>query len=259
MSAMCIGARWAVRYQHGEDWQVRILLCQCSESEFSEVMGEDPPEGSGAESRLWYCLTPDADAYPIALSPGFLDGACLYGPTGALLRDQKINRAPSVAAAIYGADWTPTLPEFAESLCFVSDVSYGDPVRLALPSAGPRPLPRMGQPALPAGTPADPLPIEWSVVKGALPASKGRSWRCLGRTESGPGVEAGVPELAIIANGVGLSWKGGQTCMVRSMTEEEMDEEVDARVLPLTTTDAGVRHLDFRGATRKLTETPWPN
>jgi hypothetical protein len=176
------------------------------------------------------------------------------------LRDEKINRAPSVTAPIYGLGWSPSLPEFSENLAFVSGVSLGDPVRLALPAgAAPTALVPLGQPPLPAGTPASALPIEWSLVKGDLPAAQGRTWRCLSRTDAGAGVELDKPGVSIIADGLGICLKAGQSFMVRSMTDAEMDEEVDARVLPLTVTDAGVRHMDFRGATRKLTETPWPN
>ena len=103
------GTRWAVRFEASEDWQVRIILSECTASEYMEVFGVDPPAASAGNRSLGYAPTPDRDVYPLCLEPETLNGAAPYDRTGQLSRPHRITRGPSAVASIYGRQWTPTL------------------------------------------------------------------------------------------------------------------------------------------------------
>ena len=256
--AQALVARGVVRFEPAEDWQTRILLAECTAAEYRAHFGRDPPAASTGNRSLWFALTADRDVFPLCREPEMVNGAVPFDRTGQLSRAHRITRGPSAVAAIYGRQWTPSLSEFAEGLCSASGVSSGAPFRVSSPgaivAAGGAP-----NPPLPAGGPPT-LPNEWSVIQGPLPVAANRSWRSLERADAGAGAVASVvSEISILADGMGLCIKSGKSFLVRSMSDQEVEEEVDARVLPATYTESGARHLEFRKAVRMLTETPWPN
>ena len=94
---------------------------------------------------------------------------------------------------------------------------------------------------------------------GPLPSSSGKKWVRLG--DSSGGIREVIPGLACdycaVGDGCAITYTGGATSLVQSLDADKVEDDVDARVLPILE-DGGVRNRSYRDPVKELTQTTWP-
>ena len=82
---MRVGRRFNVQWEAGEDWQSRIIVGPATRQELVEIMAIDATEEQEKDGKIWFCLTPDLDVYPMLVDSPELRGVELLENDGQVL------------------------------------------------------------------------------------------------------------------------------------------------------------------------------
>ncbi|CAK0807986.1 unnamed protein product, partial [Prorocentrum cordatum] len=242
----------------GRDWQVSIIIWECSAGEYTDVVGDPAPPALATE---WFCcLTPDGDILVHLLAVGALAGVVVLDkmgqPTDSTSEGQKARRRHSVC----GADREAMALDYVAALrfCRPEALSSGHPSRRL---RGKQLRPASGTPS---GDGAAKVPTDMEVSEGALPTPPdGHCGEILAATGSDTArMEpfGGATDGYAVAGGFGVVPMGSEAHVVRGVKRDELggDGDLDARSFSIKVVFEGERCRPTKDAVNLLSEASWP-
>ncbi|CAK0861612.1 unnamed protein product, partial [Prorocentrum cordatum] len=243
----------------GADWQLRILLTPCSESDFESAMETEPPAGANRAGQLRFAITPDGDAHPHALTAPGLSGAAALDDENHIIQESAAGAVLRKIAKVHGHDWQPSPMELFAAL-EVARVSPQPSPDGGSRSSGARPGARRRlageQPIVSGATQTGSIDAGYEHQPDAAPnvwIVKGPSGNASVHTIIG---NAAVDEHAAIA-GFAAARQGDEVLLLKEGAAAEANADLDARALSVETAADGERRRNFRESAELLTESHW--
>ncbi|CAK0791906.1 unnamed protein product, partial [Prorocentrum cordatum] len=229
------GRRLLVQWGDGQDWQARVAIAPATAADLQAIMEVQATPEQIAAGKIWWCGTPDGDAYPHCLDVGPLSGLILCDDEGRPDRATFLGTRFTNRTRVYGSDWSATPLEFAKMIKLCIGDQWLEP-RLAVVAAGGGAVANLievGSRVLPPPTP-DGWQVVWST--GGTPRKT-----LLGNLN--------VDEFAVCDVGA-LAVKGSEVLLLRRSSGVDDDLDSDARVLSIVQSPSGERRtarwcLDF--------------
>ncbi|CAK0839371.1 unnamed protein product, partial [Prorocentrum cordatum] len=237
------GRRLLVQWGDGQDWQARVAIAPATAADLQAIMEVQATPEQIAAGKIWWCGTPDGDAYPHCLDVGPLSGLILCDDEGRPDRATLLGTRFTNRTRVYGSDWSATPLEFAKMIKLCIGDQWLEP-RLAVVAAGGEAVANLievGSRVLPPPTP-DGWQVVWST--GGTPRKT-----LLGNLN--------VDEFAVCDVGA-LAVKGSEVLLLRRSSGVDDDLDSDARVLSIVQSPSGERRRPFKDSVREMTETSWP-
>ncbi|CAK0789220.1 unnamed protein product, partial [Prorocentrum cordatum] len=236
------GRRLLVQWGDGQGWQARVAIAPATAAELQAIMEVQATPDQITAGKIWWCGTPDGDAYPHCLDVGPLSGLILCDDEGRPDRATLLGTRFTNRTRVYGTDWSATPLEFAKMIKLCIGDQWLEP-RLAVVAAGGGAVANLievGSRTLPS-----PTPDGWQVV-----------WSTGGTPRKTLLGSLNVDESAVCDVGA-LAVKGSEVLLLRRSSGVEDDLDSDARVLSIVQSPSGERWRPFKDSVREMTETSW--